>query len=184
MVRVIGGVMLVLMLALPARAQDDDFPRVEMSLGYANLGFPCCNSLTFESNRHSGFATTQGFNFTRILGVENYFGYYGLGGRNIIGSNVSMIVNMFGAKLSARTERAVPYFVGGVGVGYLTDEFSFGQSSFGTRWGPGVDVKLNENMAWKVDFTRMSFRQRFTLSGGGWTSGWNLATGISFALSY
>ena len=184
MVRVILTASFVLLFALPAMAQDDDFPRVEMSMGYTNLGFPCCGGTIGESSRHSGFASTQGFNFTRILGFENYFAYYGLGGKNTIGANVSLIANMFGAKLSARTDRAVPHFVAGIGVGYLTDEVSFGQSSLGTRWGPGVDIKLNDSMAWKVDFTRMSFHQQFSPTGGSWSSGWNFTTGISFALSY
>jgi opacity protein-like surface antigen len=181
MVRVIVAALFALLIAIPAMAQDD-FPRIEMSLGYANLGFPCCSTIG-ENTRHSGFASTQGFNLTRILGIENYFGYYSLGGRNTLGTNASLIANIIGGKIAARTERAVPYFTAGIGVGYITDDVSFGQSSFATRWGPGVDIKLNDSMAWKVDFTRMSFHQRFTLAGGSWSSGWNLSTGIVFVLS-
>jgi hypothetical protein len=166
MVKIIVAAVIALVFSLPALAQDE-FPRVEMSFGYANLAFPCCGS----GERHSGFSSTQGLNLTRILGIENYFGYYSLG------NNVSMISNMFGGKIAARTERAVPYFVAGIGVGYITDEVYFGQSGFATRWGPGIDIKINEGMAWKVEATRNSFRF------GGWVSGWNVSTGISFALS-
>ena len=182
MVRVGIAVLALLFLALPAAAQDD-FPRIEMSMGYANLGLPCCSGTIGESSRHSGFSTTQGFNLTRVLGIENYFGYYGLGGKDTLGSNVSLMTNLFGAKLAARTERAIPYFTAGIGIGYLTDEVSFGQSSLATKWGPGVDIRINEGMSFKVDFTKISLHQQFSPTGGSWSSGWNLSTGITFSLT-
>ena len=182
MVRVLVAVLFAVLAALPAMAQDD-YPRIEMSLGYANIGFPCCSTFG-ENARHSGFASTQGFNLTRMFGIENYFGYYSVGGKNIFGRNVSLIANMVGGKVAARLERAVPYFSAGIGAGYLTDEVTFGQTSFGTRFGPGVDLKLNDSMAWKVDFTRMSFHLgELTPTSGTWWSGWNLSTGIVFVLS-
>ena len=183
MVRVIVAALFAVLATLPAMAQDDN-PRIEMSLGYANIGFPCCSTIG-ENSRHSGFASTQGLNFTRMFGIENYFGYYSLGGKNnpFLGRNVSMIANMVGGKAAARRfERAVPYFSAGIGAGYLTDEVSFGQTSFATRFGPGVDLKLNDSMALKVDFTRMSFHQQFRVNES-WSSGWNLSTGIVFVLS-
>jgi len=182
MVRVIVAALFAVLIALPAMAQDD-YPRIEMSLGYANLGFPCCSTIG-DSSRHSGFASTQGFNLTRIFGIENYFGYYSLGGKNnpLVGTNVSLLANIVGGKIAARTERAVPYFTAGIGVGYLFGDYGSYGSSFGTRWGPGVDIKLNDSMAWKVDFTRMSFHQQFTAAST-WSSGWNLSTGIVFVLS-
>jgi hypothetical protein len=178
MVRVIVAAVVMLFLALPALAQDD-FPRFEMSLGYGNIGFPCCKNFDGALERHSGFASTQSLNLTRIVGLENYFGYYSLGNR------VSLIANMFGGKFAARSvsERATPYFVAGIGVGYMTDEQTFGQSSFATRFGPGVDVKFNESMALKFDFTRMSFHLgQITADGGTWHSGWNFSTGVVFIL--
>jgi opacity protein-like surface antigen len=171
MVRVFVAAVFVLLLALPVFSQDD-FPRIEMSLGYANVGIPCCTKSTGEIERHSGFASTQSLNLTRVFGLENYFGYYSLG------NSVSLIANMAGGKLSARTARATPYFGAGLGVGYFTDEQTFGSSSFATRWGPGVDIKISENVAWRVDLSRMSFRL-----GGTWNSGWNVATGIVFNIS-
>ncbi len=177
MVRVIVASVFVLLFAIPALAQDD-FPRVEMSLGYANVGFPCCSKLTGETERHSGFSSTQSLNLTRILGMENYFGYYSLG------NQTSLIANMVGGKIAARTERATPYFVAGIGVGYLTDDRTFGSSSFATRWGGGVDIRMNDSMAWKVDLSRMSFHiGQITPTGGSWHGGWNFSTGIVFILS-
>ena len=176
MVRVIVAAVFVLLVAIPALAQDD-FPRIEMSMGYANVGFPCCKNTTGEIERHHGFSSTQGLNLTRILGIENYFGYYSLGNR------VSLIANMFGGKLAARTERATPYVVAGIGVGYITDEQTFGSSSMATRLGGGVDIKMNESMAWKVDASKMSFHVgQITPGGGSWHGGWNFSTGIVFIL--
>src|SRR5881296_2017089 len=117
MVRVLVAVLFAVLAALPAIAQDD-FPRIEMSLGYANLGLPCCDFTTNigDNTRHSGFSSTQGFNLTRMFGIENDFGYYSLGNR------VNLLSNLFGGKVAARRfERAVPYFTAGIGVGYLTD---------------------------------------------------------------
>ena len=182
MVKVTLVLLVVVLFAIPVMAQDD-YPRIEMSMGYANLSYPCCSGTIGDSSHHSGFFTTQSFNLNRVVGIENYFGYYGLGGKDTIGSNVSVLTNIIGAKLAARTERFTPYLSGGIGFGYLTDSVSFGQSSFGTRVGPGVDIRINDSMAWKIDFTRMSFHQQFSATGGSWSSGWNLATGITFILS-
>ena len=183
MVKVACAALVLLFLALPAMAQDD-YPRIEMGMGYANLSFPCCSGIIGDTSHHSGFFTTQGFNLTRSFGIENYFGYYSLGGKNnpLVGTNVSLLANIVGGKIAARTERAVPYFTAGIGVGYLTSDYASFGSSFATRFGPGVDIKLNDSMAWKVDFTRMSFHQQFTAAGS-WSSGWNLSTGIVFVLS-
>ena len=181
MVRVLVAVLFAVLAALPAMAQDD-YPRIEMSLGYANMGFPCCSGNNLGDNtRHSGFASTQGFNLTRRFGIENYFGYYSLGNR------VNLLSNLFGGKVAARRfERAVPYFTAGIGVGYLTDSsgyYGYG-SAFGTRFGPGVDLKFNDSMALKVDFSRMSYHfGQLTPTSSSWWSGWNLKTGVVFVLS-
>src|SRR5262245_11285136 len=103
MVKLFVAAVVVLFVALPALAQED-FSRIEMSLGYANLAYPCCSQTLFDSSRHSGFASTQGLNITRNLGIENYFGYYSLGGKNNpaigTGRNVSLIANMVGGKIA------------------------------------------------------------------------------------
>ncbi len=183
MVKVLFAVLVLLFLALPVMAQDD-YPRIEMSMGYANLSYPCCSgNLGVDTGHHSGFFTTQSFNLNRSVGIENYFGYYSLGGKETLGSNVSILTNMIGAKLAKRTDRFTPYVTGGIGFGYITNSYSFGQSSFGTRIGPGLDIRMNDSMAWKIDVTRFSFHQQFTVDGGSWSSGWNIATGIVFTLS-
>src|SRR4029077_1201956 len=88
MVKIAAVFVLVLLFAVPLRAQDD-YPRIQTSLGYANLNFLDYGSVNFPAAKahHSGFANETGFNFTRNLGVTNYMGVYGLGG------NVTMIAD-------------------------------------------------------------------------------------------
>jgi len=50
---------------------------------------------------------------TKNLGIENYFAYYGLGGKDTIGSSVSMIANIVGAKIAARTDQCGSLLCGG-----------------------------------------------------------------------
>ena len=173
-------VLFVLLCAIPAMAQED-YPKVQTSMGYANLGFVDFGnpSLGFTPTpptaRHSGFANETGFNLTRNLGINNYMGIYGLGG------GITMISDLFGGKAMYRTARAVPYGVAGIGFGYLTSS-SYGLgSSFGTRFGAGVDVPFKESLAWKFEISRMSFHLQ-TTANSSWTSGTNFQTGIVFTI--
>jgi hypothetical protein len=167
MVRSLAVLMFVLFMSLPLAAQDDDYPRVEMTMGYANLSFP--NFDNPDTGHHSGFAMHNSLNLTRWLGFENYTGFYGLG------SGVSLISNLAGGKLMLRSERLVPYVIGGLGVGAFTSGSSYG-SVFSTRYGGGMDIPLNESMSYKVDVSRMYFR--------GLESQWNFSTGITFNISF
>jgi len=176
MVKIVRVVLFVLLCAIPVMAQDD-YPKVQTSFGYANLGFADFNSPTFPlpTSRHSGFANETGFNLTRNLGINNYMGIYGLGG------GITMISDLFGGKAMYRTARAVPYGVAGIGFGYLTSS-SYGLgSSFGTRFGAGVDVPFKESLAWKFEISRMSFHLQ-TTANSSWTSGTNFQTGIVFTI--
>ena len=170
-------VLFVLFCAIPAMAQED-YPKVQTSMGYANLSFwdfgnpSFGTSPTLPTSHHSGFANETGFNLTRNLGINNYMGIYGLGG------GVTMISDLFGGKAMYRASRVVPYAVAGLGFGYLTDSngyYSYG-SAFATRFGGGVDVPFKESLAWKFEISRMSFHF------GGWTSGTNFQTGIVFTI--
>jgi hypothetical protein len=167
MVKSFIALLFVLFLSLPVAAQDDDFPRIETTLGYANLAFP--NFDNPDTGHHSGFSMHNTFNLTRWLGFENYTGIYGLGG------GYSLISNIVGGKLMARSDRVVPYVVAGLGGGYFTQGSSYG-SVFNTRLGGGVDIPFNESMSYKFDVSRMYFR--------GVTSDWNFSTGITFNISY
>jgi hypothetical protein len=134
-----------------------------------------------STSHHSGFANSTGFNLTKSLGLENYMGIYGLG------SGSTLISDFFGGKATYRAAKVAPYAVAGIGVGYFTASTSFGygsQSSFATRVGGGVDVPINDSMAWKVEVSRMNFHVNFNpASSGGWTGGTNIQAGIVFTLA-
>src|SRR5438552_18687267 len=136
MVKIAAVLLLVSLFAIPVMAQDD-YPRIQTSLGYANLGMldfgkppDAAGNLT-QTSRHSGFANETGFNFTRTLGVSNYMGVYNLGG------NVTMIADFIGGKAMYRTARAVPYALAGIGFASFSSGYYNGGSSFGTRRGGG-----------------------------------------------
>jgi len=180
MVKIAAVVLFVLLSAIPVMAQED-YPKVQTSMGYANLGFVDFGSPSLgftptpPTARHSGFANETGFNLTRNLGINNYMGIYGLGG------GITMISDLFGGKAMYRTARAVPYGVAGIGFGYLTSSnYGYG-SSFGTRFGAGVDVPFKESLAWKFEISRMSFHLQ-TTANSSWTSGTNFQTGIVFTI--
>ena len=180
MVKIAAVVLFVLLSAIPVMAQED-YPKVQTSFGYANLGFVDFGNPSFgftptpPTAHHSGFANETGFNLTRNLGINNYMGIYGLGG------GITMISDLFGGKAMYRTARAVPYGVAGIGFGYLTSS-SYGLgSSFGTRFGAGVDVPFKESLAWKFEISRMSFHLQ-TTANSSWTSGTNFQTGIVFTI--
>src|SRR5262245_23673387 len=169
MVRTVFVACFILLVAIPALAQED-YPRIQNSMGYANLGFPDFG--TGQNSRHSGFANSTGFNLTRSLGLENYMGIYGLGG------GVTLISDLFGGKATYRAARVAPYVLAGLGIGYFTASTSYGyasSSSFATRFGAGVDIPINDSMAWKVEVSRMNFHIQTTPTPGGsaWTNGTN-----------
>ena len=180
MVRSFVVVCFVLALAIPSFAQED-YPRIQTSMAYANLGFVNFGSTssTLETKRHSGFANSTGFNLTRVWGLENYMGIYSLGG------GVTLIADTFGGKATYRAARIAPYALGAIGIGYFTSSTSYGYSStssFATRFGAGVDVPINDSMAWKVEVSRMGFHIQ-TSPSSGWTNGTNIQTGVVFTLS-
>jgi len=174
MVKTAAAACFVLLLAIPALAQDD-YPRIQTSMGYANLSFP--NLVTGESGHHSGFANQTSFNLTRTLGLDNYMGIYG------VGQGITLISDFFGGKAMYRTSRFVPYALAGIGVGYFTDSSSGGSlSSFAHRFGAGADIPINDSMALKVELSRMGFHIATTPTSG-WTSGNNFSVGIVFTIS-
>lgn len=158
-----------LMVAIPAMAQDD-FPRIQIGMGYANLGLPAGGG---RSARHGGFSMQTGFNFKPWLGVENYNGFYGLGNRTTLISNI-IGARLMGQKLTGG--RVVPYGVAGFGGGYITQSnYGYGYGSMmATRLAIGVDVKMNDSMAIRVEVGRLLFHS------GTWQSGTNVSGGIVF----
>ena len=181
MVKSAAVLVLLVLFAIPVMAQDD-YPRIQTSLGYANLGLvdfgkPNPDGSFTATSRHSGFANETGFNFTRSLGLSNYMGVYSLGG------NVTMIADFIGGKAMYRTDRVVPYALAAIGFSYLSSGY-YGSSSFATRWGGGMDFPFNDTMAFKVEVSRMSFHlQTSPFAGASWVSGVNISTGVEFTLA-
>jgi hypothetical protein len=171
MVRTGAVVCFVLFLAVPALAQED-FPRIQTSMGYANL--------SLLDSRHSGFANETGFNLTPTWGLNNYMGIYSLG------DGLTMISNFFGGKATYRTARIAPYVQAGIGIGYFSQSTSQGTYSYGTkfatRFGGGFDVPISDAMAIKAEVSRMTFKFR-TSPDSGWLNGTNFSTGIVFTLA-
>ena len=179
MVRTIIVACFVLLLAVPALAQDD-YPRIQTSMGYANLSFP--DLVTGVRGHHSGFANSTSFNLTKTWGLDNCMGIYG------VGTGVSLIADFFGGKVMYGGPRAVPYALAGIGVGYFTESSSQGYgslSSFATRIGAGLDIPINDSMAWKVEVSRMGFHLNTSgrPSGPSWTNGTNVSAGIVFTIA-
>src|SRR5215470_13839078 len=175
MVKTFVAACFLLVLAIPALAQED-YPKIQTSMGYTMLSFP--DLATGQSSHHSGFANQTGFNLTKTWGLENYMGIYGLGG------GVTLISDLFGGKATYRAAKVAPYVLAGLGIGYFTASTSYGyasSSSFATRFGAGLDIPINDSMAWKVEISRMNFH--FQTGTSAWTNGTNISTGIVFTLS-
>jgi hypothetical protein len=168
MVRIVVAACFALLLALPAMAQED-YPRIQTSLGYANLSLPDFGT------RHSGFANETTLNLTRTLGINNYMGIYGLGS---VAPRATMFANFTGGKATWRTERVSPYGLAGIGFSYLTDQATFGTSGMAARFGGGADVPMGELMGLKFEYSRMTFRW-----AGNWFAGNNISAGVVFTLA-
>lgn len=193
MVKIAAVGVLVLLCAVPVMAQDD-FPRIQTSLGYANLDFLDYNSVdltgapTGAKAHHSGFANETGFNFTKNLGVTNYLGVYSLGGSSVFGSNVTLIADFIGGKAMWRTSRAVPYGTAGIGFGHSTAQICYSYfgcgGSFAGRYGGGVDIPINDFFGLKFEVTRMSFHLQTAVGApAAWNSGINIQTGVVITLA-
>ena len=152
---------------------QDDFPRLQMGFGYANLTLPPIISTTTSHN--SGFTSQFDFNFTKNIGFDYYMGYYGLG------NSYELFTNIFGGKLMLPTEKATPYLVAGIGSGSFL--LRSGGQSYGlgggamTRLGGGVDYKIGDAFYWRTEVTKMQ-----THVTGSWLGKMNIATGIVFTV--
>jgi hypothetical protein len=171
MVKIVIAACFVLMLALPALAQED-FPRIQTSMGYANISFP--DFASGASARHSGFVNQTSFNLTKTWGLDNYMGIYGLG------QGVTLIADFFGGKAMYRTAHVVPYALAGIGVGYFTS--SSRRAELFSHRVRRVDIRSTFN-GMEGEVSRMGFR-KFPIVDRFWlTNSTNFSTGIVFTLS-
>jgi hypothetical protein len=186
MVKIAAVSLLVLLSAVSVMAQEE-YPRIQTSLGYANLSFIDYGHINPDGTvtataHHSGFANETSFNFTKNWGVSNYMGIYGLG------AGVTLISDIIGGKAMYRTAKFVPYATAGIGFGYSTASVCYSYygcgGSFGTRYGGGVDVPFSDALAVKFELSRMSFHlQTVPGASASWTSGTNFQTGIVITLA-
>ena len=186
MVKTIFAASLVLLIAVPALAQDD-YPRIQMGFGYANLTLPVTTvnpvTLAESSNtqHNSGFMSTMNFNFTRNIGLDYMLGYYSLG------NNQQLFTNIFGGKLQYPTDKITPYVVAGIGMGSGLSNaggyyYSSG-SSMAYRLGGGIDYKIGDAFYWRVDVSKMQVHSTDPFTGNvSFIGNLNIATGIVFTL--
>jgi opacity protein-like surface antigen len=163
---------------------QDDFPRVEMGFGYANLGLPASSTTDIQHN--SGFAMHTNFSFTRAFGIDNYTGYYSMG------QGANLFTNIFAGKLTYRSEKLSPYLVAGIGGAQVSIQqngyYYSGGSSLAHRLGGGVDYRFSDVMALRVDVSKLQVHQGCATvsSTGACSSGWigkmNIATSIVFTI--
>jgi hypothetical protein len=176
MVKYAGVFLLLMAFAAPAFAQDD-YPQMEISLGYGNI-----NLKNVVTGRHSGFTSHQSFNLSSRFAIENVLGLYGMGDvtiPNVGTTGVRMISETFGGRVNYRTAGPVVYASAGLGGGWLQFP-NLGASSnnaFAFRFGGGVDIPINDYFDVKVDLSRHSYHF------SGWNSGFNISTGIVFKIS-
>ena len=171
MVKTLLAASLLLLFTVPAMAQDD-FPRVEMGFGYANLGIPVSSTTDIQHN--SGFAMHTDFSFTRALGIDNYTGYYSLG------NGANLFTNIFAGKLTYRSEKVAPYIVAGIGGAQVSIQqggyYYSGGSSLAYRLGGGADYRFSDVMAFRVDVSKLQ------VHSAGWIGKMNIATSVVFTI--
>jgi hypothetical protein len=163
--------LLLIFFTIPAMAQDD-YPRVEMGFGYANLGIPASSATDISHN--SGFGMHTNFSFTKALGIDNYTGYYSLG------SGANLFTNIFGGKLTYRSNKLAPYVVAGIGGAQVSIQqngyYYSGGSSLAYRAGGGVDYRFSDVMALRVDVSKLQ------VHSAGWIGKMNIATSVVFTI--
>ena len=151
---------------------QDDFPRVEMGFGYANLGIPAASATDISHN--SGFAMHTNFSFTRAMGIDNYTGYYSLG------NGANLFTNIFSGKLTYRSDKVAPYIVAGLGGAQVSIQqggyYYSGGSSLAYRLGGGVDYRFSDVMAFRVDVSKLQ------VHSAGWIGKMNIATSVVFTV--
>jgi hypothetical protein len=176
---------LLFLIAVPALAQDD-FPRLEIGFGYANITLPGAlqpDGTTGGTTHNSGFSMQTDLNFTKILGIENYTGYYSLG------NGAQLFANVMCAKAAYRNwDKIVPYAVAGIGAANSLENinglyYSAG-SGFATKLGVGVDYRFSDIMAFRVDAGRLQVHSPVIdpfsgiQTGSTWLGKFNFTTGI------
>jgi len=174
---------LLFLMAVPALAQHDDYPRIQMGFGYANLTLPVYSqnpvslAITSTDQHNSGFMSSMNFNFTRNLGLDYMLGYYSLGNNN------QLFTNIFGGRAQYPTDKITPFVVAGIGMGSGISGYYSTGSSMAYRLGAGFDYKIGDAFYWRVDVSKMQVHSGLDANlNTSWIGGMNIATGIVFTL--
>ncbi len=186
MVKTVLAAFLLFLIAVPALAQDD-FPRIEIGFGYANITLPGAlqaDGTTSGATHNSGFSMQTDLNFTKILGVENYTGYYSLGGGS------QMFANVICAKAAYRGfDKIVPFAVAGIGAANSVENigglyYSAG-SAFARKLAVGADYRFSDIMSFRVDAGTLQVHSPVyrdpilqIQTGSTWLGKFNYTTGI------
>ena len=168
----------VVVVAWPATAQG--ISSLDISFGYGNYGVEEFNAAGMEqpTDRVNGFAMHTTIGLLDWFGFENFTGAYSLK------RDITLITNIFGAKLMARDVldgRITPYLAGGFGFGYYTsNRTGGGLSSMAARYAGGIDFNISPGMAFRVDVGKLALGSGHRTDG--WRSNLNVTTGIVFNL--
>jgi len=161
---------LLLAFAAPVFAQGD-YPTFQLAPGYGNINFGVPSG-GLTTSRHSGFVLDTNYNFTSVVGLDLFTGYYS------VGSNSTLYTNTFGLNASLRKNaHIIPFGTAGFGFGILNIN-GFGGQAMATRIGGGVDIPLGDSLAIRTDVTRMSFHFNHD-----WNGGMHVSVGIVLNLS-
>jgi hypothetical protein len=172
--RVVVPVLLLGLLAAGAQAQNT--PQAEVFGGYSFLRINPGSGIPGE-NVPAGWHASVAGNFNSWFGLAGDFsGHY----KDIFGVNVNAHTFTFGPRFTARASDSVQPFahfqVGGARIGAGISGFGGSDTSFAAVVGGGVDVKLNDRVAWRVG----QFDYVLTRFGGDSQHNVRFSTGIVF----
>ena len=171
MVRYLFVLLVVMASAAPAFAQD--VPQLELGFGYGNYSMK-----DLFPNRSNGFTTRQTINLNSIFAIENYLGFYWFGTQACCGKT-ELISEHIGGRVSYRNLGPVFYGNASIGGGFFRfPQAGVGDSSFGVKYGGGVDIPFKEFFAWNIDVSRMAYGHPSVLAGDGRVGGLNISAGI------
>lgn len=169
-------VLVVLFLGLFTVNAYAQTPQAEVFGGYSYLRINPGSGIPGE-NVPAGWHASVAGNFNSWFGLAGDFsGHY----KNIFGVNVNTHIFTVGPRFTARANESVQPFahfqVGGARIGAGVSGFGGSDTSFAAVMGGGVDVKLNDSVAWRLG----QFDYVLTRFGGDSQHNFRYSTGVVF----